>query len=516
MTKILFCIAPFVILLILLFIIFRFSEDSTKFDHLQYETEQLFNEYKNYNIPLDIFQTHQQKKIPKKMKKAIEKIKSHAPTCFYTFYNENARRKYIEKYYPRAINAYNLLIPHAYKSDLFRYIRLFVHGGIYFDSGFEPYNKNFKILEHLIHPDDDLIIAIDVDGSGGGILTGFLCSKPKNPVLYNTIELCIDNIINKRYFKEHQNGYLKTTGPLAIMQAYKQTPTYNQKIKILECDEYNIYYRKKPIYNIRYNGYRKDMKTFFKSPHYSKLWKDNNVFLPKYIHTYVSMTTIPERLVNDWWINNLKRNISLLNSRQTLVINIPYVSLKKKPYIIPSTLVDLQSENFIINRCVDEGPITKLLPSLRNDMIRDEDVLIICDDDIVYIEDMFNILENAVHVTPLNISAMCHSIIEGFKGFACKKGLIKDILKLKIPKACQRIDDDVINFHARTNNITIDGIPYTNDTDGSCSWITDPNAKDAHPEWPELRFDNRKPIIKKCINELNKPYTLPTIEPFTC
>ena len=119
------------------------------------------------------------------MKKAMKKIKSHAPTASYTFYDENARRKYIERYYPRAIDAYNLLIPHAYKADLFRYIRLFVHGGIYFDSGFEPYNKNFKIFGHLIHPDDDLVLTNDLKTSGGGILTGFLCSKPKNPVLHN-------------------------------------------------------------------------------------------------------------------------------------------------------------------------------------------------------------------------------------------------------------------------------------------------------------------------------------------
>ena len=505
MTTILFCILPIVIVFIL-FIIFK--PPGLKYET---ETEEPFNQYVNYKIPFDIFQTHQQKKLPKKMKKAMKKIKSHAPSASYTFYDENTRRKYIERYYPRAIDAYNLLIPHAYKADLFRYIRLFVHGGIYFDSGFEPYNKNFKIFEHLIHSDDDLVLTNDLKTSGGGLYQGFLCSKPKNPVLHNTIELCIDNIINKRYFKEHPNGDLKTTGPLAFRQAYKQTPTYNQKIKILECDEYKIYYKNKPIYNIRYNGYRKDMKKFFPTPHYSVLWRNNNVFLPKYIHTYVSMTTIPERLVDDWWFNNLKRNISLLNSRQTLVINIPYVSLKNKPYVIPSRIIDLQSKKFIINRCVDEGPITKLLPSLRNEMIRDEDVLIICDDDIVYIEDVFNILENAVHVTPLNISAMCNSTIEGHKGFASKKGLIKSMLKLKIPKSCQRIDDDVINFYARTNNITVDGIPYANEKDGSCSWKTNPNAKGAHPNWPELRFDNRKPIIKKCLNELTKPYTLPTI-----
>ena len=48
------------------------------------------------------------------------------------------------------------------------------------------------------------------------------------------------------------------------------------------------------------------------------------------IITYVSMTTIPIRLKNEWFYKNLKRTISLLPNNFKLILNLPDYSLKMK------------------------------------------------------------------------------------------------------------------------------------------------------------------------------------------
>ena len=224
-----------------------------------------------------------------------------------------------------------------------------------------------------------------------------------------------------------------------------------------------------------------------------------------YVHsqkTYISMTTIPERLKDDWFLNNLKRTIGLLENNQILIINIPKFSLKGEQYIIPDVMNAMQGKNFIIHHCEkDEGPITKLLPSLRNKEIKDDDIIIVCDDDIVYKEDVFKLLEKSVMDNRNDVSSMCYEFIQGFKGFAFVKKTLKPILNIKIPESCQRIDDDVIEWYIDKNNIHNIVVSYKGNNDWHCSMYTE--ETDTHPKWSELNTDDREQITKKCLKDLN-------------
>ena len=97
-------------------------------------------------------------------------------------------------------------------------------------------------------------------------------------------------------------------------------------------------------------------------------------------HTVVTLTTIPTRIERLYYTL-----YSLLDQTvrvDAIVINIPYVSLKGVPYVIPSWLTELAKTSYIIlNRCEDEGPITKISHSLR---IYKNTTLIVVDDDTVY------------------------------------------------------------------------------------------------------------------------------------
>lgn len=219
--------------------------------------------------------------------------------------------------------------------------------------------------------------------------------------------------------------------------------------------------------------------------------------------TYISMTTIPERLREDWFYNNLVRTMGLPGNN-IIVINIPYVSLKGIPYEIPQKILDLQKKNLVINRCTDEGPITKLLPTLRNNDIPDDAPIIVCDDDIVYKENVFLILGNAVRKFPDHVSTMCRivdNITEGFKGFGFVKKNFTDILDVHIPESCIRIDDDVINNYVVKKDMKVYVIPYGSDNKWHCSFFKD--ELNNHPDWPELQFDDRGPMKKKCLADIN-------------
>ena len=236
----------------------------------------------------------------------------------------------------------------------------------------------------------------------------------------------------------------------------------------------------------------------------NKVYPDPYVPIEYNGKTFISMTTIPERLLNPWFEKNLRNTINMLDKNQILIINIPYISTKGEKYVIPESIKNIQGEKFIINRPKkDEGPITKLLPTLRKDTVKDTDIIIIVDDDIVYRRNVFNLLVNSVEKNPDKISTMCNKNIEGFKGFGFKKKVLKGILKMNIPESCRRIDDDVIQYYIRKNNIGVVSVRYRKDLWWFCSTDTNPNGEGAHPKWTELRSDNRMKIRKKCMKDLN-------------
>jgi hypothetical protein len=119
-------------------------------------------------------------------------------------------------------------------------------------------------------------------------------------------------------------------------------------------------------------------------------YKNNDISI-KTKHIYLSMTTIPERLQNNFFYKLLENNLQICkkynknrNIVAKLIINIPYKFNKtQESYIITDKLEKLQKKHgFIINRCDDEGPITKILPTLRlSRFIKDDDLILVMDDD---------------------------------------------------------------------------------------------------------------------------------------
>ena len=221
------------------------------------------------------------------------------------------------------------------------------------------------------------------------------------------------------------------------------------------------------------------------------------------IKTFITMTTIPERLNDKWFLNNLQRTISILRLNEKLRLHVPSRSTKDNvPYIVSEELKKLESTHFeICNVNQDEGPITKLLPALRDSCITDTDIIIVCDDDIVYNKNIFQLLKKSVWNNPNKISCMCNNKIEGYKGFAFIKKILKDLANINIPKSCERIDDDVIQEFARFKGIETIYISCGIDSSWKCSF--NKSQTDTHPSWSELNNDNRIYLKNKCLNNLH-------------
>lgn len=232
----------------------------------------------SHKIPNNIFQNHKRRMVPAGMANAIRKIQDHGSNYSYTFYDDETSRQYIAKHYPSALEAFDTLIPGAYKSDLFRIIRLYVEGGVYFDAPFSPYDSTLK-LDQILQPTDTFVSAND---RGHGLYNAFMASIPKHPILKGGIAAILKNVKNKSYGID----VLDVTGPTIFKNVFEQLKLgnccdghYGTSIRFFRHPGKHIEHDQQLLYNIRYPQYENDRLLFWKdTPHYSILWRSKNIY----------------------------------------------------------------------------------------------------------------------------------------------------------------------------------------------------------------------------------------------
>jgi mannosyltransferase OCH1-like enzyme len=149
----------------------------------------------NYDsvIPLNIYQTWFTKDLPEKMRERVELLKSQNPEFNHYLFDDNDCREYIKKHFnPHVVEAYDTLIPGAYKADLWRLCVLFINGGIYLDIRFCCTN-GFKLIEltekeHFVK-----------DRPCYSIFNALMVCRKNNIFLYKSIMQIVKNVKNKYY-----------------------------------------------------------------------------------------------------------------------------------------------------------------------------------------------------------------------------------------------------------------------------------------------------------------------------
>ena len=228
---------------------------------------------KSDEIPLNIFMCWYNKNLPPKMNENINKIKEENPEFNVYIFDDNDCRNMIEKYFIKeVVDAFDTLIPGAYKADLWRYCVLYLYGGIYQDIKLEPIN-GFKYQELT----DKEYFVRDIKDSHEGIYNAFMICKKNNKILEKAIKQIIQNCKEEYY----GTSVWDPTGPLLLKKLFSENELNEIQINLTnEKENIRVVFNNKEIIKM-YNGYRdeqtqtlKDIKTLY----YPELWKETRIY----------------------------------------------------------------------------------------------------------------------------------------------------------------------------------------------------------------------------------------------
>ncbi len=228
----------------------------------------------NYNpiIPLKIFQTWHTKNLPPKMKERVEKLKDTNPRFEHFLFDDNDCREFIKNNFTDDIlNAYDKLIPGAYKADLWRYCVLYINGGIYMDIKLKCIN-GFRLIEltENNHYVKDRISPLS-------IYNALIVCQKGSPFLWKAIYRIVFNVENKIYGKSP----LEPTGPVMmgnIILKNKLTP--NIDLTHYKDGGY-IIYKNRFIISTEYPEYNEERTHTYNSLNtnrYDVLWVNRQIY----------------------------------------------------------------------------------------------------------------------------------------------------------------------------------------------------------------------------------------------
>jgi len=225
-------------------------------------------------IPLNIFQTWHSKVLPPKMANNIENIKKNNPRFNYVLFDDAECEAFIRNHFSAdVVEAFNKLIPGAYKADLWRYCVLYKKGGIYLDIKYGAMN-GFKFInltekEHWV-----------ADINGNDVYNALIVCKAGNPKLMVAIRQIVENV-KRRYYG---NSSLDPTGPGLLSRIFTkyEKNTFDMRHQCYFGDVNNRVILLNNIMVFRtYNGYLNDMRiskhnttvsSIKKKEHYSIMW----------------------------------------------------------------------------------------------------------------------------------------------------------------------------------------------------------------------------------------------------
>jgi mannosyltransferase OCH1-like enzyme len=261
------------IILIILVVIFV-----VLFFYFNYK-ESLTENMENISVPLVVYHTYYTKDLPKEVKDMIDEIKHNNPEFEYQLFDDEDCRKFIIKYFDvSVIDAYDRLIPGAFKSDLWRNCILFVNGGIYLDIKLKPIN-GFKLTSMT----DKEYFVRDTDKAGRGVFNGIIAVKPHNERLLKAIYMIVDNVKNNYY----GDSCLDPTGPNLLKKLFTEDEIsqfelylvdYQDNVDPLKIQRYiNKGYNHIFDWDKKaYSSYKKKGKT------YSDYWNERSIYVTDY------------------------------------------------------------------------------------------------------------------------------------------------------------------------------------------------------------------------------------------
>ena len=221
-------------------------------------------------IPLNIYQTWHTKDLPPLMKQTVDTIIRNNPGFNYQLFDDDDCRNFIkDNFDTNVLNAFDSLIPGAYKADLWRYCILYKNGGVYLDIKYESVN-GFKFInlmekEHWV---------LDMDKNG--IYNALMVCKPNNEILLKAINKVVTNVKNKFY----GSNCLHPTGPIMLAEFFTQSDKNNFDMyhDIYQSIENRFVFFNGYIIFKSYNHYLDEHNKNKKVDYYGSLWAIRNIY----------------------------------------------------------------------------------------------------------------------------------------------------------------------------------------------------------------------------------------------
>lgn len=174
-------------------------------------------------IPYRISQTNRSVELPIGLYERCMIIHHMNPEYDYHFYDDDACRAYIQEHYPgRVSQAYEKIIPGAYKADLFRYMVLYREGGVYMDCK----SSTIIPLRDLIGEEDEVVVFRD--RPMGTLLNSFMACTPGHPLIKEVLDMSVENILSNHYGENP----LDITGPQTLGRAFNRLLMRDEKSDI--------------------------------------------------------------------------------------------------------------------------------------------------------------------------------------------------------------------------------------------------------------------------------------------
>jgi hypothetical protein len=174
------------------------------------------------SIPKKIFQTWHTHDLPPLMQSCVNRLKIQNSEFEFLLYDDQECREFIQEHFSKGgetlqpefgkdvLDAYDRLVPGAFKADLWRYCVLYIHGGIYLDIKYECVG-DFR-LRDLLKPSCKCGCRKDIwvhEDNPDLVYTGLLVRPPKCPKMYKCIMQIVENVQNGEYGRT----YTSPTGP---------------------------------------------------------------------------------------------------------------------------------------------------------------------------------------------------------------------------------------------------------------------------------------------------------------
>jgi len=225
-------------------------------------------------IPKTIVQTDESNDIGLLKYNSVMSLIELNPEYEYIFFDRIARRKFIKQHFTNEIlEAYDILVPGAYRADLFRYCYLYLNGGCYFDC------KMILIqpLRELILESESLILLND--HVSNAFTNCMIMTEKHDSRLLECIMKIVQNVNKKIYDIDN----LSITGSRLLYSFYnKYTPRYT--LKRLNNDLYDNYSNSIMVDNknkllgyLYYPGYYQE-KNYKNIGHYTALYNKKKLY----------------------------------------------------------------------------------------------------------------------------------------------------------------------------------------------------------------------------------------------